>query len=118
MSLFSRTAFLEKSTDHFGSRIALALAFKYGYPDVETMKRDAKQRFSLVHNKIVEMPHTRLLMIGVSEASFTAAFTLLTALIGSSRQHFPHRRQLSDVSVLRSKRGSVRRVCPNFVTLS
>jgi len=47
-------------------RIAPALAFKYGYADVETMINDAQKRFSLIENKIVDMPHTRLFMIGVS----------------------------------------------------
>ncbi len=50
---------------HF--RIGPALAFKYGYADVETMHHDAQKRFSLVENKIVDMPHTRLVMIGVCQ---------------------------------------------------
>ncbi|MCJ1225198.1 hypothetical protein MMC12_001847 [Toensbergia leucococca] len=43
--------------------IAQVLALKFGYPNVEDMKLDARKRFSLLENGILDKPSCRLLLI-------------------------------------------------------
>ena len=42
-----------------------ALAYKFGYPDVEAFKENGQKKFSLLLNGIFDMPSTRLLLINV-----------------------------------------------------
>ncbi|KAH0562205.1 hypothetical protein GP486_003094 [Trichoglossum hirsutum] len=46
--------------------LAGALAYKFGYPDLESFKKDARAKFSLLENGILDMPCTRLLLVNVS----------------------------------------------------
>ena len=46
--------------------LAECLAEKFGYENVEELKKDGKSRFSLVENGILEKPCTRLLLANVS----------------------------------------------------
>jgi hypothetical protein len=41
------------------------LALKFGYENVTAMKQDAQQRFSLLENKILDKPSSRILLINV-----------------------------------------------------
>ena len=50
------------------SSLAECLAEKWGYESVETMKKDAMKRFSLLENGILDQPSTKLLLINVSNA--------------------------------------------------
>ena len=43
-----------------------SLAVKFDYDDIETMKKDAQKRFSLLESGILEQPSTRLLLVNVS----------------------------------------------------
>ena len=45
--------------------LAECMAYKFGYKDVDDMKHDAKKRFSLLDNGILDMPSTRLLLANV-----------------------------------------------------
>ena len=70
VAVFERQARIRRSVfrrcAHRYRRIGEALACEYGYAHGEAMLDDLiGNRHSLVENKIVEMPHTRLLMIGV-----------------------------------------------------
>jgi len=38
---------------------------KWGYENVEAMKSDAMQRFSLLENGVLDQPSTRLLLVNV-----------------------------------------------------
>lgn len=46
--------------------LAECLAEKFGYDNVEELKKDGKSRFSLVENGILEKPCARLLLANVS----------------------------------------------------
>jgi len=43
------------------------LALKFGYANVEDMKRDSMERFSLLVNGIMDKPSCRLLLVNVSQ---------------------------------------------------
>lgn len=46
--------------------LAECLAEKFGYENVEELKKDGKSRFSLVENGILDKPCARLLLANVS----------------------------------------------------
>jgi hypothetical protein len=48
------------------------LALKFGYEDVTAMKKDAKRRFSLLENGILNAPSARALLINVSHDSLSS----------------------------------------------
>ena len=41
------------------------LASKFGYSNIEEMKKDSQKRFSLLESGILDQPSTRLLLINV-----------------------------------------------------
>jgi len=45
--------------------LAECLVEKWGYENVEAMKSDAMQRFSLLENGVLDQPSTRLLLVNV-----------------------------------------------------
>ena len=45
--------------------LAECLAEKFGYEDVEELKKDGKSRFSLLENGILDKPCARLLLVNV-----------------------------------------------------
>lgn len=49
------------------TRVSLAecLMEKWGYENIEAMKSDAMQRFSLLENGVLDQPSTRLLLVNV-----------------------------------------------------
>ena len=51
--------------------LAECLAEKYGYENVEELKKDGKSRFSLVESGILDKPCTRVLLANVSLRSST-----------------------------------------------
>lgn len=48
--------------------LAECLAEKFGYENVEELKKDGKGRFSLVENGILDKPCARLLLANVSSS--------------------------------------------------
>jgi hypothetical protein len=64
--------------------LAEALAWKYGYANVEAYKNsDVQNRFSLLQNGIFDMPCTRLLLInGMEDTIFPIEDSLLAAKHG------------------------------------
>lgn len=46
--------------------LAECLAEKFGYKNVEELKKDGQSRFSLVENGILDKPCTKLLLANVS----------------------------------------------------
>ena len=51
--------------------LAECLAEKFGYENVEELKKDGKSRFSLVESSILDKPCTKLLLANVSLCFFT-----------------------------------------------
>ena len=56
-------------TDSLLDSLTDMLSLKFGYRTVEEMKKDARQRFSLLENGILDQPCCRLLLINVSQRS-------------------------------------------------
>jgi len=52
------------------------LALKFGYKDVDSMKQDSQQRFSLLKNGILDKPSAKTLLVNVG-ASRSPSFRLL-----------------------------------------
>ena len=46
--------------------LAECLAEKFGYENMEELKKDGKSRFSLLQNGILDKPSARLLLVNVS----------------------------------------------------
>lgn len=62
----------------FFAELTKSLLIKFDYPSLEEMKRDAKKRFSLVENGILDMPCTRLLMLnGMDDTIYPIEDTML-----------------------------------------
>jgi pimeloyl-ACP methyl ester carboxylesterase len=60
--------------------LAGALAYKFGYSDVEAFKKEARAKFSLLEAGILDMPCTRLLLVNVSWIrSFDTPINIYTA---------------------------------------
>lgn len=59
------------------TRISLAecLVEKWGYENVEAMKKDAMQRFSLLNNGILDQPSTKLLLVNVGHTAISCKQT-------------------------------------------
>lgn len=52
-------------------RLSPPLAMKHGFTSVEEYHEKALERFSLLHNGIIQKPSCRLLLINVSTAIFS-----------------------------------------------
>jgi len=60
------------------------LAIKFGYSNVEKMKIDSRERFSLLENGILDMPSTKLLLInGMLDELFPIEDCMLPLQYGS-----------------------------------
>ncbi|KAI9779588.1 MAG: hypothetical protein M1816_003469 [Peltula sp. TS41687] len=67
--------------------LAHSLALKFGYKDVESMKKDSRRRFSLLENGILDRPSTRLLLVnGTADEIFPIEDSLLTLQHGSVKE--------------------------------
>ncbi|MCJ1394611.1 hypothetical protein MMC18_007491 [Xylographa bjoerkii] len=64
-----------------------SLAVKFGYDDVETMKKGAQKRFSLLESGILDQQSTRLLLVnGMNDSIFPIEDSLLPLQHGSIKE--------------------------------
>lgn len=77
-------------TDRYS--LAECLAEKYGYGNVEELKKDGKGRFSLLESGILDKPSAKLLLANVSMHAFPGAWPkILTIRAGYERRDLSHR---------------------------